>query len=149
MILDRNNKHSVEIGDFLKFSENEMYRVNTVIASGNNVSFSLQDVKTKQTIYCYPSSKCYGSEIVKAFEEKKYFCTESENSYTESELHNAWKDAIKDGDTYCTSTFEDFKKNCMVENNGTLKEVKKEYSVFDHKANKEVFSLWNIRTDLF
>jgi len=65
MKLTKDNKHSVTVGDILKFSEKESYMIRTVVPYNNGICFSLQDTKTKQVIYCYPSSKCYGTEIIK------------------------------------------------------------------------------------
>ena len=81
------------------------------------------------------------------FEEKLFYCTESENSYTLSEMEKARQDAINDGDTLYTDSLESFVNACLVENNGTLETIKKEYSIYEN--GKEIFSKWNIRADLF
>lgn len=81
------------------------------------------------------------------FEEKLFYCTESENSYTLSEMEKARQDAIENGDTLFTNSIESFINACLVENNGTLETIKKEYSISENGI--EIFSKWNIRTDLF
>ena len=67
MKLNKDNKHEVRQGDFLRFSYGDCYRVNTIIPGiyRNAINFTLQDVKTKQTIYSMPSSECYGAEIIR------------------------------------------------------------------------------------
>ena len=66
MILDRNTKHNVEPLDVLRFP-GEDYKVISVIPSnyGRGLNFTIRSLKTWQTIYCYPSSKLYGAEIIK------------------------------------------------------------------------------------
>lgn len=81
------------------------------------------------------------------FEEKLFYCTETENSYTLSEMETERQNAIADGDTLFSENLESFINACLVENNGTLIKAKKEYSIA--KNGVEIFSLWNIRTDLF
>ena len=76
MRLNRTNKTEVKEGDVLRFypySGKEDYIITTIIpgAYRNSLSFTLRNVKTKQTIYCYPSSKCYGAEIIKMEDLKK------------------------------------------------------------------------------
>ena len=67
MKLNKNTKRLVNVGDVLKFGENESYMVRTVYEyQRGGLSFTLEDVRTKQHIYLYPSSKCYGAEIIKA-----------------------------------------------------------------------------------
>ena len=78
------------------------------------------------------------------FEEKKYYCTESENSYTETELRNCYHDFGYDE----TETYEEFKENCMYYNNGTLVQVKMLSAVVDMASGKTIYSVWNIKTDL-
>ena len=65
MKLDRNTKRLVKPGDVIRFKYGDAYTVLTVITGRNNsVSYTLQDIRTKQVIYCYPSSDCYGADIV-------------------------------------------------------------------------------------
>lgn len=67
--LNRLNKYDVCIGDKLEFypyNGSEKYIVTNVIKTGNySVSFTLQNMKTLQTIYSYPSSACYGALVMK------------------------------------------------------------------------------------
>lgn len=64
MQLNSQNKYAVKEGDILKFAR-DRYLVRTVIEYRNGGrAFTLHDMDTKQTIYCYPSSKCYGAEII-------------------------------------------------------------------------------------
>lgn len=71
MELNRNTKHQVKAGDLLRFDSGEEYRVETVIGgtdrymSGSSLSFTIRDTRDGFVIYCYPSSKLYGAEIVK------------------------------------------------------------------------------------
>ena len=65
MKLNSGNRHDVEIGDILAFSYGDTYIITAVLETGRSVSYSLQDIKTKQNIYCLPSSHCYGAEIIK------------------------------------------------------------------------------------
>lgn len=66
MKLNKDTKHSVKIGDRLRFAYGDCYMVTNVIqsADGRTVNFTIQDIKTKQTIYAQPSSKLYGAEII-------------------------------------------------------------------------------------
>ena len=66
MKLNKDTKWYVKQGDRLRFSETEEYVVTDVYEYTNRraVSFTIQDVRTKQTIYCYPSSNLYGAEII-------------------------------------------------------------------------------------
>lgn len=71
MELNRETKHTVEVGDVLRFSHDAYVVVRVIKASdrtrsGAAVSFTIQDVESKRTIYAYPSSKLYGAEIIKA-----------------------------------------------------------------------------------
>lgn len=74
------------------------------------------------------------------FEEKKYFCTETENSYTESEMRKAFEEYHVEGET-----FAEFINSCLAENNGTLITVKKERTL--KLCGKET-TFWNIRSDI-
>ena len=69
MRLNKSNKHKICIGDKLEFypyNGSEKYIVTNVIKIGNySASFTLQNMKTLQTIYCYPSSACYGALVIK------------------------------------------------------------------------------------
>lgn len=69
--LDKENKFLVSCGDVLRFSYGDAYIVLSVHEGGykNSLSYTLQDVKTKRTIYSMPSSECYGATIEKAKEE--------------------------------------------------------------------------------
>jgi len=75
------------------------------------------------------------------FEEKKYFCTESENSYTESEMMEFYDNDFSEHE----GNFSDFLSACMVENNGTLITPKKELTI---RYRGEETTYWNIRTDI-
>lgn len=67
MKLDKNTKWNVQVGDYIRFKHGDMYKVITVlITCGKAVNYTLQDVEDKRYIYLYPSSKCYGAEILKA-----------------------------------------------------------------------------------
>ena len=70
MILNRTNKHLVSVGDKLRFypyDGKEDYIITNIIQgyNKNTLCFTIQNVNTKQTIYGYPSSHCYGAEIIK------------------------------------------------------------------------------------
>lgn len=79
MKLNRFTKHEVKVGDILRlypYNEDGKYIVTNVIKGTNrygdagSVSFTIQSMKTKQTIYAYPSSQLYGAEIIPAEEEE-------------------------------------------------------------------------------
>ena len=74
------------------------------------------------------------------FEEKKYFCTETENSYTESEMHDIYNEFHDEGET-----FSEYINSCMVENNGTLITAKKTMTV---RNNGRETTYWNIRSEI-
>lgn len=63
MKLTKDNKHTVAVGDTLRDTCGD-YTVATVISGKNGLSFTLR-CPSGQTVYGYPSSKCYGMEIVK------------------------------------------------------------------------------------
>jgi len=67
MRLNRLNRQEVKAGDIIRFYPYNKagYFVTNVITNGNKISFTIQDIETKQTIYCYPSSLCYGAEVIK------------------------------------------------------------------------------------
>jgi hypothetical protein len=65
MKLTKDTKTAVEVGDVLRFSAKESYTVVNIICTGNARNFTIQNNETKQTIYAYPASKCYGAEIIK------------------------------------------------------------------------------------
>lgn len=65
MKLTAKTKHDVKIGDVVQFSYGDAYVVTGIIDTGRCVSYALQDIKTKRTIYGMPSSECYGAEIIK------------------------------------------------------------------------------------
>ena len=69
--LDKENKKLISVGDILHFDYGDSYIVKNVMEGGykNALSFTLQDTKTKRTIYCHPSSECYGATIETAKEE--------------------------------------------------------------------------------
>ena len=77
------------------------------------------------------------------FEEKKYYCTESGNSYTVSELIEIWKN---DNCKFQNESFHDWLNNCMYENNGTLIKAKEIFSIREH--GRVIYSVWSIKTDL-
>ena len=68
--------------------------------------------------------------------ERLFYCTESEKLYTLSEIKAFF---TEDNSGY--KCFEDYLKNCMVENNGTLEEIRILYTI-------ENCTVWNIKTDL-
>lgn len=63
MKLNKDNKRTVAVGDILRDSCGD-HTVVTVINGKNGVSFTLR-LPTGQTLYSYPSSQCYGMEIIK------------------------------------------------------------------------------------
>ena len=64
--LYRGNKRTVKAGDELHFRYGDKYLIINIIDNGGcGLFYTLQDIKTKQVIYCYPSSHCYGSEIIR------------------------------------------------------------------------------------
>lgn len=63
MKLNKDNKRTVAIGDVLRDSCGD-YTVTNVIEGKFGISFTLR-LHTGQTLYAYPSSKCYGMEIIK------------------------------------------------------------------------------------
>ena len=65
MKLNKDNKHNIKIGDMIRFSCGEAYIITTVIQNGHSVCFTLRDIKSGQYLYCYPSNKCYGAEIIR------------------------------------------------------------------------------------
>ena len=68
--------------------------------------------------------------------ERLFYCTESEKLYTLSEIKAFF---TEDNSGY--ECFKDYLKNCMVENNGTLEEIRILYTI-------ENCIVWNIKTDL-
>lgn len=85
-------------------------------------------------------------ELIKrenAFEEKKYYCSESEESFTEAELRAYYNEDLESG-SY-DGSFCDWLNNCLYENNGTL-EVPKLLATFRHKGH--VFTKWSIYSDI-
>lgn len=68
MTLNRLTKHDVRPGDVLRFQTGgDSYVVLRVIPSvRGGVSFTIQDMETRQVIYAYPSSQLYGAVIEKA-----------------------------------------------------------------------------------
>lgn len=67
MKLNKDTRHTVEIGDVLRFSDKEAYVVTEVMsgANGRTFYFTLADIRTKQHIYGMKSSALYGAEIIK------------------------------------------------------------------------------------
>ena len=66
MKLNKDNKFEVDVGDIIDFG-NDAYEVMTVIHGGrNSLSFTLREMQTMRTIYAYPSSYCYGADVIKA-----------------------------------------------------------------------------------
>lgn len=66
MKLNRSTKRDVKVGDVLRFSAREEYTVTGVLPYGaSGLCFTIRDNKTGQWIYAYPSSQCYGAEIIK------------------------------------------------------------------------------------
>ena len=63
--LTKDNKFDVKVGDIIDFGH-DAYEVMTVINGGrNSVSFTLRELQTMRTIYAYPSSYCYGADVIK------------------------------------------------------------------------------------
>ena len=71
MKLNKNTKHDVKVGDILRFDYGDSYRVTGIFpaAYGKGLSFTIRDTKTNMPIYCIPSSKLYGAEIVPFIDE--------------------------------------------------------------------------------
>lgn len=69
--------------------------------------------------------------------ERLFYCHESEKLYSISDIK-----AFYNADNCGYSNFSDYLKNCMVENNGTLEEIKKLYTI-------DNCDVWNIRTELY
>lgn len=66
MILNKDNKHLLREGDKLRFATEEYIIVSVIPTNyGRGLSLTIRSLKTWQTIYCYPSSKCYGAEIIR------------------------------------------------------------------------------------
>ena len=65
--LNRTSKHDVSIGDKLLFYPytKEYLVLNVIKGNNNSVCLTIQDMKTKQVIYSYPSSQCYGALVIK------------------------------------------------------------------------------------
>ena len=74
------------------------------------------------------------------FEEKKYFCNETENSYTESELREFYNEFHDEGET-----FAEYVNSCLVENNGTLITPRRECTF--RLYGKEI-TFWNLRSNI-
>lgn len=75
------------------------------------------------------------------FEEKKYYCSEDEKSFTESELKAFYSEAVKSG---CyEGTFCEWLNGCMIENNGSL-EVSKLVTTI--RSSGHTFQRWSIST---
>lgn len=75
------------------------------------------------------------------FEEKKYYCSESEESFSESELKSLHAEAVESG---CeTDSFCEWLNGCMVENNGSL-EVSKLVTTI--RSSGHTFQRWSIST---
>ena len=64
MKLNSKNRSEIKQGDILRFLYGDSYYVLAVLKTGRSISFTMQDTKTKQIIYCFPSSQCYGAEII-------------------------------------------------------------------------------------
>ena len=69
MKLNKDNKHTLQIGDILDFGySKEQYIITNLWTNptrSNAMNITLQNIHTKQTIYGYRSSLCYGAEIIK------------------------------------------------------------------------------------
>lgn len=64
MKLTSATKHDVKIGDVIRFSDSEKYLViNTIPGERGRMAYTLQDTKTKQVLYSWPASKCYGATV--------------------------------------------------------------------------------------
>ena len=67
MVLNRNTKQLLSVGDLLKFSDTEVYRVvGLFYGVGSQMSISAQMLGTGQMLRCEPSSNFYGAKIIKA-----------------------------------------------------------------------------------
>lgn len=71
MKLNKENKYQVKTGDIIKFYDNEQYYVLSVLHNGRSVNYTLQDINTKQIIYSFPSSKCYGAIWISTKEQEE------------------------------------------------------------------------------
>ena len=67
MILNKDTKHYLEIGDVLRFSDGSEYLVTNLWKGQyrNSLSVTIQCLKDRRTIYGEPSSELYGAEIIK------------------------------------------------------------------------------------
>lgn len=66
MKFNKNTKHSLKVGDIIKFSDNEKYEVLRIFygsVNKNAMSLTLRNPDGR-IIYCTPSSGFYGGEIV-------------------------------------------------------------------------------------
>lgn len=75
-----------------------------------------------------------------------FYCTETEKIYSETELDNIRKHSIITGNSLATDSLENFIKYSLVENNGTLIEVKTVYSIYEN--GKAVLIVSNLKSDL-
>ena len=132
MTLNKDNKQIVEEGDFLAFPYGDKYAVLTVLRYPNSrVCYTIQDTETKQVIYAYPSSQCYGAEIIKAKANdlvRKFYNTESDEIYTEDELKAIFcdwlaNDASEEEKGIYTDDFGAWVNACLTCNNGVLNEI--------------------------
>ena len=95
MKLNKETKHLVEVGDNIRFTCGNNYKVVTVIKSANGgLNFTLEDVKDGRRIYSYPSSKCYGAEILKGGVE---ILEEEENIVSEEKAMDIIKAQLAEG----------------------------------------------------
>lgn len=56
-------------------------------------------------------------------QERLFYCTETEKTYTMEEIEKYRQISIADGDTFMTDTIENYIQCCLVENNGSLIEL--------------------------
>lgn len=67
MKLNKETKHSLEIGDVLRFPEGDYVVLNTWVSGRYNQGLSITlRIPDGRTIYGMPSSQLYGAEIIKA-----------------------------------------------------------------------------------
>ena len=64
MKLNRETKKDLEIGDVLRDSCGDYTVLNIIHGMRGNVSLTLR-IPDGRTLYAYPSSQCYGMEIIK------------------------------------------------------------------------------------
>jgi len=69
-----------------------------------------------------------------------FYCTESEKLFTESEMKSFY-----DTDNGGYDSFAQYINACLVSNNGTLVEIKKEYTIMTANG---IIEIWNVKSDI-